>query len=92
MNEDYATKARMARAVSAAKRLRADGRDPASMTDAELLRDVRNLGRKSIPALRELVRDGRQICPHCGLPVDVPNSLLDRSDPSNTATSGQGKG
>ena len=76
MNEDYAKKARMARAVSAVNRLRAEGLDPATMTDAELIRDVRNLGIKSIPALRELVREGLQVCPHCGLPVDAPNADL----------------
>jgi len=73
MNEDYAKKARAARALNALGRLKAAGRDPALMTDSELLK-VGNLGIRSIPVLREMISDGRQICAHCGLPTEKPTA------------------
>ena len=67
---EYTRKVTMSRAKSAIVRLRASGRDPALMTDAELSR-VRNLGRMSIPVLRELVCNDRPQCPHCRLVIDT---------------------
>lgn len=46
--------------------------NPDTMTDQELLR-VRGLGRKVLPVLRELLGNSRAACPHCGLPVDMPD-------------------
>jgi hypothetical protein len=74
---EYAEKNRRGRALRILRAMREAGvLDPATMTDQELLR-VRGLGRKVIPELRELVRKGRPLCPHCGLPVDMPNAKVD---------------
>lgn len=55
--------------------LKRTGLNPRTMTDRELLK-IRNLGKGTLKAIRQLTSQPAELCPHCGGYITPPNSVL----------------